>query len=89
MVLVEILNAFTLFVGIVVVALFEKIKFAAKVVSPVTFIVDENVPVVPEIPPDAVRVDAVMPPAVMVSPPVDMVAPLVMTILSKVSTFWV
>ena len=98
MVDVAILKAFTLLLGMVVVAVPvndtravvpEKMRLAERVASPVTFRVEENVPVVPEMPPLAVRVEAVIPPLVMVRPPDCMVAPLVMTILSRVSTFWV
>ena len=90
MVLVAILKAFTLLIGIVVVAVVpEKIKLADIVVSPETERVDEKEPVDPDTPPDAVRVEADTPPEDMVNPPLAMVAPLLITILSRVSTFWV
>ncbi|MEK6877686.1 MAG: hypothetical protein AABZ49_03590 [Thermoproteota archaeon] len=89
MVEVAIEKALILPAGIVVVAVLEKTRFDARVVSPVMLMVEEKEPVVPDMPPVAVRVEADTPPAVMVRPPLEMMAPLVITILSRVSTFWV
>ena len=86
---VAIEKALILPAGIVVVAVLEKTRFDARVVSPVMLMVEEKEPVVPDMPPVAVRVEADTPPAVMVRPPLEMMAPLVITILSRVSTFWV
>ena len=87
---VAIEKALILPAGIVVVAVVPlKMRLDANVVSPVMLMVEEKEPVVPDMPPVAVRVEADTPPAVMVRPPLEMVAPLVITILSRVSTFWV
>ena len=87
---VAIEKALILPAGIVVVAVVPlKMRLDANVGAPVMLMVEEKEPVDPDIPPVVVRVEADTPPAVMVRPPDEMVAPLVITILSRVSTFWV